>query len=34
MAKIGWAYDLKSVTDDMIQARRKRTGDSGDKKLK
>jgi stearoyl-CoA desaturase (delta-9 desaturase) len=32
MAKLGLAYDLKSVSDEMIQARRKRTGDGGDKK--
>ncbi|CAG9126827.1 unnamed protein product [Plutella xylostella] len=25
-AKIGWAYDLKSVSDEMIEARKKRTG--------
>lgn len=26
-AKIGWAYDLKSVSDDMIRQRVTRTGD-------
>lgn len=26
-AKLGWAYDLKSVTDDLIRKRVKRTGD-------
>ncbi|KPJ02273.1 Acyl-CoA Delta(11) desaturase [Papilio xuthus] len=37
-AKIGWAYDLKSVNDDMIKSRSDRTGDGtnmwgfGDKK--
>lgn len=27
MAKIGWAYDLKTVSDDMIKKRVERTGD-------
>lgn len=27
MAKIGWAYDLKTVTPDMIKMRIDRTGD-------
>lgn len=27
MAKIGWAYSLKTVTDEIIQARKERTGD-------
>lgn len=27
MAKIGWAYDLKTVSMDMIQKRAQRTGD-------
>lgn len=27
MAKIGWAYDLKSVSDEMLKKRVKRTGD-------
>lgn len=26
-AKIGWAYDLKTVSDEIIQKRAKRTGD-------
>lgn len=26
MAKIGWAYDMKVVKDDVIASRRKRTG--------
>lgn len=27
MAKIGWAYDLKTVSDEIIQKRVERTGD-------
>lgn len=27
MAKIGWAYDLKSASEDMVKRRVKRTGD-------
>lgn len=27
MAKLGLAYDLKTVTDEIIQARKERTGD-------
>lgn len=27
MAKIGWAYDLKSVSEDMVKRRAMRTGD-------
>lgn len=27
MAKIGWAYDLKSVSPDIVEKRVKRTGD-------
>jgi stearoyl-CoA desaturase (Delta-9 desaturase) len=26
-AKIGWAYDLKSVSDEIVEKRVKRTGD-------
>lgn len=27
MSKIGWAYDLKTVSDEMIKSRIDRTGD-------
>lgn len=27
MAKIGWAYDLKTVSDEIVQSRKERTGD-------
>lgn len=27
MAKIGWAYDLKTVSDEIIKVRKERTGD-------
>jgi stearoyl-CoA desaturase (Delta-9 desaturase) len=33
MAKIGWAYDLKTVTMDMIEKRKERTGDGTETSL-
>ena len=30
MARIGWAYDLKTVSPDLVQKRVKRTGDGSE----